>query len=284
MKASYFNSESYTPPMVNRQTFFTNSFDNFSFPKHFHEEYLVVTIKEGRNDLFCSGKSYTAFPGDVILINPGEVHDGNSYKNGYLHYNVFYIDPYSLTQMLEHSYYLPGINSCSFSQTHLKQSLLANKINHFYSCLAKEYVDEIYLHEQYLDIIQDIAVNYSTSKPDNYAFDSYYGSKVKELKEYINDNLGSKLSLQYLSGICFISPFHLLKVFQRFTGITLHQYILVRRIEKAKEMLRNKKSIGDVAFLLGFTDQSHFTRSFKKMIGMTPGEYQQAYNIASAPE
>lgn len=280
MSKSYFHTTSFTPLMVNPQTFFKNRYCNFSFPRHFHDEYLIQIIKEGQNDFYCQGKLYKAYPGDTVLINPSEIHNGNSRKNEHLDYNVFYLDPNSLTEIFGEDSN-PSSLSFSFSQTVVRDPNLFCKIAKLFTTIEAEANDEIFLTEQYLNVIQTIARNYSNDIPGNSSLESQYSPRLKILKEYIHDNLGNKLLLAEMSRLCFTSPFHLLRIFTKFTGITLYQFILVRRIEKAKELLKARQSIHDVTFQMGFSDQSHFTRSFKKMVGLTPRQYQLVNKVIS---
>jgi len=273
MNSEFFESRSYTPEMVNPQTFFKNTYCNFSFPEHFHDEHLIQIIKEGQNSFFCNGNTYEAAPGDVVLINPGEVHNGQSRTNEKLQYNVFYIDPGVWEEVL-------GIGSVFitkgflFNKTLVKDELLFGKIDRFFYLLAEDGHDEIRLHEKYLDILLYISHHYSLSRSGYYNPDTHHTKTINLLKDYIQENLSNKLSLEDLSRAGNVSPFHLLRIFTKQTGLTLHQFILVSRIEKSKDLLKNKMAISDVAFTMGFADQSHFTRSFKKMMGLTPRQYQ----------
>ena len=80
--------------------------------------------------------------------------------------------------------------------------------------------------------------------------------------------------LEDIARVAFISPFHFLRVFKKFTGITLHQYILSLRIERAKVLLRQKNTIGITLSKTGFSDQAHFTKVFKKITGLTPKQFK----------
>ena len=74
-----------------------------------------------------------------------------------------------------------------------------------------------------------------------------------------------------------LSRFHLIRVFQRRYGLTPFAYQRTRRIEKARAVLRTGSAIADVAAAAGFSDQSHLGRSFRAVMGSTPGEYRESY-------
>jgi AraC family transcriptional regulator len=97
-------------------------------------------------------------------------------------------------------------------------------------------------------------------------------SRLKQVLDYIHDNLGQSLSLAELAGIANLSSSRFTRVFRQEMGVSPHQYILQARIERAKHLLQSKRnlSIGNIAYQVGFADQSHFTRHFKRIVGVTP--------------
>lgn len=96
-------------------------------------------------------------------------------------------------------------------------------------------------------------------------------SKLKHLVTHIEDNLESELSLAEIASVADMSVSHLKTLFRRSTGVPVHQYILRRRVERAKELLQEESlSITQVAFATGFAHQSHLARHMRKILGMTP--------------
>jgi AraC family transcriptional regulator len=95
--------------------------------------------------------------------------------------------------------------------------------------------------------------------------------KLKQVITYIEDNLESDLSLQEVSKVAGISVSHLKTLFRQSTGVPVHQYVLRRRVERAKLLLQDDKlSIAQVAFAAGFAHQSHLARHMKRLLGVTP--------------
>ena len=98
----------------------------------------------------------------------------------------------------------------------------------------------------------------------------------RRLDEYIQANLAQNLSLADLSQVVGLSTSHLTKLFKQSRGISLYQYVIRCRIERAKQLLKHQKiAIADIANLVGFADQSHLTYHFKRHVGVTPKAYQQ---------
>ena len=94
---------------------------------------------------------------------------------------------------------------------------------------------------------------------------------LQRVIEYIHENLDQQLTLAELSFIANMSSFHFARTFKQAIGMAPHQYVLHTRIERAKGLLlQGKLSVAEVAMRVGFFDQSHFTRYFKRIVGVTP--------------
>jgi len=101
-------------------------------------------------------------------------------------------------------------------------------------------------------------------------------SKIRQVIEYIQANLDRDLKIIELASLVQMSPYYFIRLFKESMGKTPHQYILLCRIEKAKYLLKqNRISIAAIATLVGFCDQSHFTRYFKRVVGFTPKQFSE---------
>ncbi len=101
--------------------------------------------------------------------------------------------------------------------------------------------------------------------------------KLKEITDYINDNLDENLSLAQMSQIAQMSPHYFATLFKQSIGIAPHQYITKCRIEKAKSLLASRElSVTQISELVGFKSQSHFAKVFCKYVGITPRKFKQA--------
>lgn len=96
-------------------------------------------------------------------------------------------------------------------------------------------------------------------------------STLRQVTEYIHENLDQHLTLAELSLVAGMSPYHFARTFKQVTGVTPHQYVLNARVERAKGLLlQGKLTIAEIASQVGFFDQSHLTRYFKRLVGVTP--------------
>ena len=99
--------------------------------------------------------------------------------------------------------------------------------------------------------------------------------KLQQAISYINEHLTENLSLKDISTEVGMSPFYFTNLFKQSTGMTAYQYVIYRRIERAKQLLRNQElSIAEVSEQAGFESQSHFGNVFRKHTSKTPKMYR----------
>jgi AraC family transcriptional regulator len=100
-------------------------------------------------------------------------------------------------------------------------------------------------------------------------------AKIQVAIAFVEEHLSERISLHNLADEVGASPFHFARVFKRTTGLTLHQYVVSRRIERARQLLQDGElSIATIAVDTGFASQSHLTEVFRRELGVTPGVYQ----------
>lgn len=101
--------------------------------------------------------------------------------------------------------------------------------------------------------------------------------RLNEVKDYIDSCFNEDITLDDLSKIALMSPFHLLRQFKKNYHITPHQYLINRRLDRAKNsMLCSNSSLTDICFMIGFRDISSFSKLFKRRFGLSPQQYRSA--------
>jgi AraC family transcriptional regulator len=99
---------------------------------------------------------------------------------------------------------------------------------------------------------------------------------LKQLLDYIHANLAQDIKLTNLAQIVGMSQYYFCQLFKQSMGIAPYQYVIQLRVERAKQLLKCREmAISDVALACGFANQSHFTKHFRKLTGITPKAYRE---------
>ena len=106
--------------------------------------------------------------------------------------------------------------------------------------------------------------------------------KLRAVVEYIEEHLEATLTLEQMAAAAHLSAYHFARRFKAATGLPPHQYVLSRRVERAKQLLQTGSdfSLAEVAAHAGFSDQSQFSHHFKRIVGVTPGQFRMSARIA----
>jgi AraC family transcriptional regulator len=103
------------------------------------------------------------------------------------------------------------------------------------------------------------------------------GSALRRIRTYIDAHIGEHISLDDLANQAGVSRFHFARQFRLSTGVSPMEYLRRMRIERSKSILQSREAtIAEVAATLGFSDQSHFTRTFGRLVGVSPGSFARS--------
>lgn len=108
--------------------------------------------------------------------------------------------------------------------------------------------------------------------------------EIERVQEYVMQNLSELISMDDLAAELNMSKFHFLREFKKATEKTPYQYVIETRLDRATRLLGNPGlSLSDIAYQLGFSDQSHFTRHFKRQYGQSPGRFRRVHGSVRVP-
>jgi AraC family transcriptional regulator len=113
-------------------------------------------------------------------------------------------------------------------------------------------------------------------RPDRGSNGALPRGRLHSVVEYVEEHLDAAPSLGQLAAVAHLSPYHFARQFKVATGLPPHQYVIARRVERAKQLLQTGTalSLAEVAARAGFTDQSQFSHHFKRLVGVTPGQFR----------
>ncbi|MDQ2973966.1 MAG: AraC family transcriptional regulator [Acidobacteriota bacterium] len=237
------------------------------YPLHVHEEYSVLLVLRGAESQTCRGTTHTATPGKLMLSNPDEAHSSSSVN---CEYRIMRISLNTLRRItgevlgrkLETPCFPSPVVEDSLSFRLLLQ--LHRKLERNASCLEQEseFVSTLGL------LIARQKKHQSRLQP--IGKEAHY---IRMVRDYLKSHYAENISLSRLTSLTNLSPFYLLRVFHTQVGFPPHEYQTQVRIARARKLIRNGNSISQAALETGFFDQSHLSRNFRRIVGMTPGQY-----------
>ena len=253
--------------------FFTGRNVAKTYDPHMHDGYAIGAIKAGSEHFWCSGAEHFAPPGTVQFINPGEVHKGGPGPPGWWSYQMIYADIATIEAIG------PEIRGASdatiwFPSTVVRDVELAAAIATL-PCAIAAADSSLERQTHLIHVMTAMIVRHAATSRELRA-PGRESRAVRLARLHMDEHFAVACSLNELSAIASLSPFHLLRTFQRTIGMPPHAYLRHIRILRAKELLAIGMPICDVAAETGFADQSHLTRQFTRIVGVTPGAYVRA--------
>jgi AraC-like DNA-binding protein len=242
------------------------------FCKHMHEAYTIGINYSGQGSFMCRGETHHAYTGGVNLLNPGEVHTGQAESEMGWGYRAIYFEV-PLVKAIVSKLGWSETQLPYFSATIVRDDSVRRLLCQLIGALESCFIDRLELDFLMLGFFAELFSRYSKNKNKATKIGTEKTSVIKAM-DYLHDHYKSDISIDELAKFINLSPFYLMRVFQRELGIAPYGYLLNVRLMKAKEALTGIKTIAEVAVENGFYDQSHFTKSFKRVFGVTPGQYK----------
>lgn len=239
-----------------------------SYKAHCHREFCVGAVTEGKAVMTVRDTTCVLSPGLLAIIPPETVHSCNPPEGGARSYLMAFFD---------------ASWCCSV------QKALFGRQGHFIPP-AHFLVDCRTLYDSFLELTEVLASDAlpleKTGRAAQFASELFAGTCdlelpvpvkegiVREVKEYLEQRADLNITLQELAVIFRCNPYHLLRTFKQAVGLPPHAFMLNARIERAKRLLLEGMAPASVAAETGFADQSHFHKTFRRIVAATPRQYQ----------
>jgi AraC-like DNA-binding protein len=250
------------------------SYTGYAFPRHMHEEYVIGVMVGGVEGLHHRGATHTAPSGSLLLVNPGEWHSNYSIHETGFAYRTLY-PPVSLVQRVA-----TELAGCEREAPCLRGPVVAEDptTRRLLLQLHRAVEQDTSALEQEARFLAAMAQLITRHSRDPAALLPVRRERgyVRRVRDYLDAHSDQNVSLTRLSALTGVSPFHLLRAFREDVGASPFEYQTQVRIARARRLLRSGCPIAEVALEVGFVDQSHLTRHFKRMVGVTPGQYVRA--------
>lgn len=249
---------------------------------HHHDFYEIYFFISGNVNYLIEGKSYYLKSGNIALINSKELHQAiiNSKDEPYERI-VLWISKGFLKELsneeIDLSLCFESINKKNILSVEFEQQknirFILNKLISLenynglgYKLLYKAYITELMIHINNLVFNSDTELSIEIKK----------SNLIDEIIEYINNHIEEDITVNCISEKFYLSKFHLSREFKKYTGTTIHRYIVQKKLIEAKELILKKMPITTVYKQCGFGDYSNFFRAFKNEYGITPKQFYEA--------
>ncbi|MEM9484577.1 MAG: AraC family transcriptional regulator [Cyanobacteria bacterium P01_F01_bin.116] len=242
----------------------------YAFSRHAHEGFGIAIVESGVMEFDYRGATHLAPAGSVVITQPGEMHTGHAFvETGWTYRTLLpavYWFQQAAAELNEQSGAIPYFSSPVIHDQYLNQQLtnLHRTLEFSPSSLEKE--------SRFLWGLTQLIHGYSSNRPQIKSI-GQENDAVQLVQDYLNCHYTQNISLNELANLVNLSPFRLLRAFRKQIGLPPHAYLNHVRVHQAKQLLASGDSITDAALATGFADQSHLHRHFKKMVGVTPGQY-----------
>jgi AraC-like DNA-binding protein len=247
-------------------------FVRYAYARHTHDEYVVGIIETGVQRLDLERGVHYSPAGSIVMINPGESHTGGpGVPDGYVYRTFYAAESFIRTAAAElgtTAAILPSFRKTVITDQQLYDVLLA-----FHRSLADP-ASALEQETHFRHAISLLVHRHTESWSSNWRLEGATPA-IRRARHYLDESYVRDVSLSELASACGCSPFHLARAFTAQFGLPPHAYLNNLRVIHAKRMIRAGTSLAEVAYAVGYCDQSHLNRRFKKIVGVTPSQYAQ---------
>ena len=245
---------------------------------HFHDHCELLLPLTSPGNIFVNDQVYPLHRGTLYLIGENTLH--RTMATGFHARYVLHISRRSLAQLSTPQTDLTQLCDASFRRAELSggemtevielfQALERNKNDGSFGSDVRQTIALLNLLIRLAPILDAATAGEAVHNKDFL--------RVSPVLDYIRDNLDQPLTLDQIAGQFYISKHYLCRIFKAATGFSVMEYIIYSRVLRARQLLQEGHSVQEAGELSGFSDNSHFIRTFGHLTGLTPGKYAREY-------
>ncbi|MDD4885573.1 MAG: AraC family transcriptional regulator [Thiomonas sp.] len=235
------------------------------FGRHTHELFGVGLMDRGGHKSASGRGTVEAWPGDVITVNPGEVHDGAPIGSTGRSWRMLYFEPSIIVEAakdITEEMHLDG----EFASPAVRDKQLALAVHRLFKVATGTAPSLLQLDEALLSAIGPLLHPIPPRL-------SGIPAAILSARSMMDHDPAAAVSLTVLAHEAGLSRYQFLRAFARLTGLTPHAYLVQRRVHLARQLIRRGMKPAEAAVACGFADQSHMTRLFVRTFGLAPGAF-----------
>lgn len=265
------------PPVLPGVELLRATYVTQTFSRHTHEGFAVGVIEAGALGFRYRGENVVAARGAINLANPDEAHTGHAATPEGWTYRMFYMDA---ERLLEAARQVAGkpVGMPFFKPGVIEDDDLAGAVRSLHIAMEEDGISTLEKESRYLMMLTALIRRHADAPPPRRRIGRERDA-VGRARGYIREHHAEDPSIGTLAALAGFSPYHFIRVFAAESGITPHAYLNQVRVRRARDLILAGWPIASAAAEAGFSDQSHLTRYFKRILGMTPGQFQRQGNF-----
>ncbi|HKX09780.1 MAG TPA: AraC family transcriptional regulator [Stellaceae bacterium] len=241
-------------------------FSGHGFDPHRHDTYAIGFTLEGVQSFRYRGAAERSLPGQVFVLHPDEVHDGRAGTSVGFHYRILYVEPRAIGAALcEGRGMLPFVRESVSTDRRLAAAIMPALAD------LDAPLEELHRDQIVLDLAEALAA--ADRSMMRRKFSARHLCAVDRAREFLDANIGTTVSSAELETVAGLSRYALARHFRACLGTSPYRYLVMRRLDRARALIRRGARLADAAAACGFADQSHMTRHFKRAYGLSPGRW-----------
>lgn len=241
-------------------------FAGHGFDPHRHDTYAIGFTLHGVQSFSYRGAAEHSVPGRVFVLHPDETHDGHAGTSVGFRYKILYVEPRAIHDALRDARCpLPFVREAVSTDRRLAAAIMP----------ALDDLD-LALEELHRDqIILDLAEALAAADPSitRRTLSARHWRAVGTARDFLDANLQNTVASEELEAVTGLSRYAVARHFRACLGTSPYRYLIMRRLDRVRTLIRHGASLADAAAACGFADQSHMTRHFKKAYGLSPGRW-----------
>ncbi len=248
---------------------------------HDHDVLEVCIFLSGRMLHFSGGHTYRLSFGDIFFARPGELHYALAAEDSVYERYAFWLPENAFSFLASGEDKTVGVFRAPrlgegrvFRLRHGCESELLARLGDLRDSLSKE--EELITLGRLLGVLSFINNNAEDSDPASAgSFEREIPRLIHRVIRYVRENYQTITGVDEIADKFYMNRDYLTRVFSKYTGLTVHDYIRIIRIKRAKTMLADGMGVTETAYACGFNSTSYFIRVFGKTVGMTPSKYRK---------
>jgi AraC-like DNA-binding protein len=247
-------------------------FTRHRYDLHTHPTYVIALITEGAERVRVDGRPVVAPAGSVLVVNPEELHDGEAAAEGGWAYRTFYP---SVPLMSAVARDLGRCGPPLFARRLIEDAPLARALGDAHRRAQEE--DAMSAEISMLVALRGLVLGHGDGPaPEEPIAPSGSRRRLTRYEEVIESDLAAEIDLARLAEAAGVTRFQVIRDFKKAAGLTPAAFIRNRRLRQAGWLIEQGASLADAASAAGFADQSHLSRAFRAVHGITPGMFRKA--------